>query len=158
MRKAAIAILLVAFLAGCGGSSKPSGGTTTNGGGKRTPTLTRTQFVSAMNKICSSANSSVAALQLTTSMKTWKRNGSAATTIAQLTLKGFRFLTPPTELKAAAADYVAAATRIVNAVRDATDAAKEGNVQKFDQAITEQQNAGTKARVAARKIGAHSCV
>lgn len=119
--------------------------------------MTRTQFVNAMNQICSSANSSVGALGLTTNIKTWKRHGAAATNIARLTLKGFRYLKPPAELKAAAAEYNAAATRIVAAVRNATDAAKNDNVKKFDRAIAEQQNAGSQARSAAGRIGATSC-
>jgi hypothetical protein len=52
-----------------------------------------------------SANQKVAALRLTTSIQTWKRNGQKAANIAAQTVKGFEALTPPDSLRDAAKAY-----------------------------------------------------
>jgi hypothetical protein len=147
MRRALPAVVLgvlVVLAAGCGG-------------GKKTPQLTKAQYAAALDKLCSSANNQVAALGLTTSMQTWKQNGQKAAKIADQTVKGFEALTPPDSLADSAAKYEKASEDIAAAVRDAADAAKNGDVKKFDDAISRQQNAGTQARTEASDIGAKTC-
>jgi hypothetical protein len=145
MRKALLVALLVALVTGCGG------------GGKKTSGLTRTQYISALNKLCTSANRKVAALGLTTSIATWKKHGQRAAKMVEQAVKGFESLTPPDELRKAAEEHNSASEEIVTAVRDAADAAQSGDTKKFDDALSRQQNAGLKSNAAARKIGASAC-
>jgi hypothetical protein len=144
MRRALPAVIVVVLVAGCGGS-------------KKTPQLTKEQYAEALNRLCTSANNQVAALRLTTAMRTWKQNGQKAAKIAGQTVKGFEALTPPDSLVEEAAKYNKASEEILSSVQDAASAAKEGDKQKFDAAISEQQNAGTEARTAAAEIGATGC-
>ncbi|MBA3717561.1 MAG: hypothetical protein H0W87_04955 [Actinobacteria bacterium] len=148
MRKVLPAILviaLVAVAAACGGSEK------------KTQKLSRGDYVASMNRLCASANDQVAALRLTTAIGTWKRNGQKAAQIAKATVVGFKFYTPPDELRSLASEYISASEEIAAAVQDAADAAKAGNVTKFDDAISRQQNAGQKGNALAGRIGAKSC-
>jgi len=144
MRKAVLAVLLVGLVAGCGG-------------GKKTSTVSSKDYAAALSKLCRSANQQVAGLQLTTSIKTWKKNGEQAATIADHTVKGFEALTPPASLQAAAKAYTSASEDIDSAVKDAADAARDGNTKKFEQALGRQQNATSKAYLAAGRIGATGC-
>ena len=145
MRKALAAVVLLALVPGCGG------------GGKKTPQVTKAQYAAALSKLCTSANGQVAALRLTTDIKTWKQNGQKAARIADQTVKGFDALTPPATLQGAAQKYNKASEEVAVAVQDAADAAKNGDTSKFDDAISRQQNSGTKARAAASEIGATGC-
>jgi hypothetical protein len=144
MRRALPAVIVVLFIAGCGGS-------------KKTPQLTNEQYAAALDRLCTSANNQVAALRLTTAMRTWKQNGQKAAKIAGQTVKGFKALTPPDSLVEEAAKYNKASEEILSSVQDAASAAKKGDKQKFDDAISEQQNAGSEARTAAAAIGATHC-
>lgn len=145
MRRAVLGVVVVVLAAGCGG------------GAKKTPQLTKAEYATALSKLCASANRQVATLQLTTAMQTWKQNGQKAAKIAGQTVKGFEALTPPDSLLEEAAKYNKASEDIVAAVQDAADAAKDGDVKKFDDAISRQENAGTQARTAAAEIGAKGC-
>jgi hypothetical protein len=127
------------------------------GGKKKTPKMTRDEYVAALNKLCSSANQRVAALKLTTSMGTWKRHGQKAASIATETVTLFKALTPPDELKKTAEEYNAATDETVRAVQNAVDAAKAGDVKKFDAAISQQANSISKSNAAAAEIGASEC-
>src|SRR5262245_19281236 len=122
MRRAILPLALLAFVAGCGGGSKQA------------PQLTRQQYAAALNKLCSGANRKVAALKLTTAMQTWKHNGQRAAKIADQTVKGFEALSPPEDLQSAADRYNKASEQIAKAVRDAADAAKNGDTNKYDDA------------------------
>jgi len=144
MRKALAAVVVLALAAGCGGS-------------KKTPEMTKAQYAAALSKLCSSANRQVAALGLTTDIKTWKQNGQRAAEIAAQTVKGFEALTPPATLEDASEKYEKAAEELAAAVQDGADAAKNGDVKKFDDAISRQQNSGAIARGAATEIGAKAC-
>jgi hypothetical protein len=148
-------LVVVAAAAGCGGGAKHSGTQSTRTSTQKT--LSASQYVTILNQLCSSANTRVAALRLTTAMNTWKRHGRQAAEIAQDTIKGFAELTPPDELKRDAAAYVRATREIGAAVTDAADAARSGNVKQFDDAISRQQNAGSSARSAAGRMGADQC-
>jgi hypothetical protein len=151
MRRALLAILLIAIVAiaaiaaGCGGGSKKS------------PQLSREEYVADLNKLCANANQRVAALKLTTSIATWKRRGQRAASIARETVTLFKALTPPDELKKPAEEYNAATEETVTAVQNAADAAKAGDVKKFDTAISQQANSIQKSNVAAAEIGATEC-
>jgi hypothetical protein len=145
MRNVAAAMVLLALVAGCGS------------GGKKTPELTKAQYAAALSKLCSNANRQVAALRLTADIKTWKQNGQKAAKIAARTVKGFEELTPPKTLADASEKYNKATDELAAAVQDAADAAKGGDITKFDDAISRQQNAGTMARGAASEIGAKAC-
>ena len=145
MRRALLVAVVVALAAGCGG------------GGKKTPQLTRAQYVAALNKLCTSANRQVAALKLTTSIQSWKQSGARGAKIVEQTVKGFEALTPPDELQKAAEEYTSASDEIAKAVRDAAAAAKTGDTQKFDDALSRQQNFSLKANAAASEIGATAC-
>ena len=144
MRKVPLAFLLVALAAGCGG-------------GEKSPQLTETQYVAALNKLCTSGNRQVAALKLTTSIDTWKQNGQRAAKLARQTVKGFEELTPPDSLREAADEHNEASEGLVKAVEDAADAAKSGDTTKFDDALSRQQNFGLQANAAADEIGASAC-
>ena len=145
MRRALPAVVVVVLVAGCGGSNK------------KTPELTKEQYAAALDKLCTSANNQVAALRLTTAMGTWKQNGQKAAKIAGQTVRGFRALTPPDSLTQEAATYNKASEEILSSVQNAASAAKKGDKQKFDEAISAQQNAGSEARTAAAEIGATAC-
>jgi hypothetical protein len=145
MRRAVLGVVVVALAAGCGG------------GGKKTSQMTKAEYAAALSNLCASANQQVAALRLTTSMQTWKKNGQKAVKIVGETVKGFEALTPPDSLVEEAAKYTKASEDISAAVQDAAAAAKDGDAKKFDDAITRQQNAGTQARTAATEIGASGC-
>lgn len=145
MRKAALGALVVVLLSGCGG------------GGKKGPELTRAQYVADLNKLCTSANRQVAALRLTTDIATWKQNGPRAYKIAKQTVDGFKALTPPDALRDAADAHNRASSQVVEAVKDASDAARTGDRKKFDDAISRQQNFGLRSNAAASKIGAAAC-
>jgi hypothetical protein len=144
MRKALLALLLVALAAGCGGSNKTS-------------QLTEKPYVAALDKLCTSGNRKVAALGLTTSIQTWKQHGQEAAEVAKQTVNGFEALTPPDSLRASAEEHNKASEEIVKAVQDAADAAKSGDTGKFDDALSRQQNFGLKANAAATEIGADAC-
>jgi hypothetical protein len=144
MRKALVALLFVLLVAGCGGSKKPT-------------TMTKEQYIAALDQLCTSANRQVAALRLTTSMKTWKQNGPKAAKIAEQTVKGFEALKPPEELADAAKRHNLASEQIVAAVHDAAEAAQKGDQAKFNVALSKQQNAGQTANLAANQIGATGC-
>ena len=90
MRKAWPAVLLLAVMAGCGGSSN------------QTSQLTKAQYVAALDKLCSKANEEGARLKLTTEMAIWRKNGDQAAKIAQERVTGFEALTPPEGLREAA--------------------------------------------------------
>ncbi len=141
-----LALVLVLLSAGCGG-----------GGGTNSTQLTEKQYVTALNKLCASGNSQVAALKLTTSIKTWKQSGQKAAKIASQTVKGFEALSPPGSLRKAADEHNAASEKIVEAVQDAADAAESGDTKKFDDALSRQQNFALKANAAASEIGADKC-
>jgi hypothetical protein len=145
MRNAVLAALTLALVAGCGG------------GGKKTAELTRAQYISSLNKLCTSANRQVAALKLTTSMQSWKQSGARGAKVVAQTVKSFEALTPPDELKKAAEEYTSASEQIGKAVQDAAEAAKAGNTKKFDDALSRQQNFSLKANAAASEIGASAC-
>ena len=144
MRKVGLAFVLVALAAGCGG-------------GEKSPQLTEKQYVAALNKLCTNGNRQVAALKLTTSIDTWKKNGRRAATIAKHTVNGFEALVPPDSLRNAADEHNEASEGLVKAVEDAADAAKSGDTTKFDDALSRQQNFGLKANAAADEIGASAC-
>jgi hypothetical protein len=137
--------VVVAVVAGCGG------------GGKKSPHLTDDQYRAALNKLCTSGNRQVAALRLTTSMKTWKQNGQKAAKIADQTVKGFEALTPPDDLRSTADKYTQASEDIVKAVGDAARAAKTGDAKAFDDALSRQQNSSLQARSYASQLGATGC-
>jgi hypothetical protein len=145
MRKALPALVVVALISGCGG------------GGKKTPTLTRAQYVADLDKLCTSANRQVAALKLTTAMKTWKQNGAKAAKIARQTVDGFEALKPPEELRDAAKSYNQASEDTVKGVQQSAQAAEKGDAKKFADGLTKQQNAVVKRGAAARQIGATDC-
>jgi hypothetical protein len=138
-------MVLVVLLAGCGG------------GHKKTPQLTKEQYAAALDKLCASGNRQVAALKLTTDIKTWKQNGQKAATIADQTVKGFEALTPPHSLRDAALKYTKSSEDLVSAVSDAANAAKKDNTKKFDDALSSQQNASLQARAYAHELGAKTC-
>jgi cell division GTPase FtsZ len=144
MRKLLPAFLVVALVAGCGG-------------GKKTPQMTKEEYVAALNKLCTSGNRQVAALKLSTSIETWKQNGQRAAKIARQTVTGFEALTPPDSLRKAAEEHNQASRELVKAVQDAADAAKSGDTAKFDDALSRQQNFGLQANAAATEIGANAC-
>ena len=145
MRRAVPAVVLVVLLAGCGG------------GHKKTPQLTKEQYAAALNKLCTSGNRQVAALRLTTDIKTWKQNGQKAAKIADQTVKGFEAVTPPDSLRDAAQKYTKASEDLVSAVSDAAGAAKTGDTKKFDDALSRQQNSSIQARAYAHELGAKAC-
>ena len=145
MRKALLAVLLVALAAGCGG------------GGNKSPQMTEQDYIAALNKLCTSGNRQVAALKLSTSIETWKQNGQRAAEIARETVNGFVALTPPDSLRKAAEEHNKASRELVKAVQDAADAAKSGDAAKFGDALSRQQNFGLKANAAASEIGANAC-
>lgn len=138
-------MVLVVLLAGCGG------------GHEKSPQLTKAQYDAALNKLCTSGNRQVAALRLTTDIKTWKQNGQKAAKIADQTVKGFEAVTPPDSLRDAALKYTKASEDLVSAVSDAANAAKNGNTKKFDDALSRQQNASLQARGYAHELGATAC-
>jgi hypothetical protein len=144
MRKVPLALILVALAAGCGG-------------GNEAPQLTEKQYVAALNKLCATGNGQVAALKLTTSIETWRRNGARAAKIARETVNGFEALAPPDSLREAADEHNEASEGLVQAVADAADAAKSGDTTKFDDALSRQQNFGLQANAAADEIGANAC-
>jgi len=137
-------LVLVVLLAGCGS-------------GHEKTQLTKEQYAAALNKLCTSGNRQVAALRLTTNIKTWKQNGQRAAKIADQTVKGFEAVTPPDSLRDAAEKYTAASDDLVNAVSDAANAAKNGDTKKFDDALSRQQNASLQARGYAHELGATAC-
>jgi hypothetical protein len=122
-----------------------------------TPEMSQQQYAAALSQLCSSANRQVAALKLTTSMQTWKKNGQRAAKIADQTVRSFEALTPPDNLRTAAEKYNQATEQIARAVHDAADAAKKGDTKKYDYALSRQQNYGSRARAAASDIGANGC-
>jgi hypothetical protein len=144
MRKALLVAVVVALAAGCGGGDKK-------------PQLTRTQYVSALNKLCTSANQQVSTLKLTTSIQSWKKTGTRGAKIVEQTVKGFEALNPPDELQKAADEYTSASEKIANAVRDAAAAAQAGDTKKFDDALSRQQNSSLQARAYAHELGATAC-
>jgi hypothetical protein len=145
MRRALPAILVVALLAGCGGS------------GMKTSQLTREQYIEALDDLCTSANQEIAALKLTTSMATWKKNGERAAKIAGRTVSRFEALVPPDSLRDAAKRNNDASEGIVTSVEDAAAAAKKGDTAAFDEALSRQANFVLKRGTAAREIGATAC-
>jgi hypothetical protein len=145
MRKALPAVLLLAVMAGCGGSKN------------QTSQLTKAQYVAALDKLCSKANEEGARLKLTTEMAIWRKNGDQAATIARERVTGFEALTPPEGLREAAERHNKASERIATAVQNAADAAKEGDSHKFNQALREQQNFNILSRTAASELGAKDC-
>jgi hypothetical protein len=145
MRRVVPAVVLIVLVAGCGG------------GHKETPQLTKQQYAAALNKLCVTGNRQVAALRLTTDIRTWKKNGQKAAKIADQTVKGFEALTPPDSLRDAAQKYTKSSRDLVSAVSDAAGAAKKGDTKKFDDALSRQQNASIQARGYAHELGAKSC-
>jgi cell division GTPase FtsZ len=145
MRRALPSVLLVAAVAGCGG------------GGNQTTQLTEAQYAAALEKLCTKANHDVAPLKLTTDMAVWKKNGDQAAKIAQETVTGFQALTPPDGLRDAAKRHNKASEGVATSVQDAADAAKNGDVGKFSEAITRQLRFGILSRTAASELGAKGC-
>jgi hypothetical protein len=136
--------------AGCGGNG---GG----GRGKKEQSLTRAQYAAALDKLCIGANQEVAALKLTQSPKTWKKNGERAAKIAADTVVRFKALEPPVGVRDLARRFNDANDRIVAAVKDAADAAKAGDKQEFAAALQRNFAASRVSKTAASQIGAVRC-
>jgi hypothetical protein len=141
--------VFVICLAGCGGGGGGSAKTTTG--------LTKTQYASALDEICKTANQQVAALRLTTAIGTWKKKGKAAAGYVRSAIRDFRSLTPPAPLKGPAKTFNDANDRIAADVLAAARAAKAGNQTKFHAALAQQRSDGQVSNAAAAQIGAASC-
>ncbi len=137
------------LVAGCGGGG---------GGGTKTRSMTSEQYANALDQLCTNANQEVAALRLTQSMRTWKKNGERAARIAADTVVRFKRLNPPDALSDLVRRFNDANDRIVAAVKDAADAAKAGNKQKFAGALQRNFSASRASRTAASQIGATRCL
>jgi hypothetical protein len=145
MRTAVPTVLLIAALAGCGGGSK------------KTASLTQPQYAAALDKLCTNAKHDAAAVTLTSSMATWKKNGDDGVKIAKEELAGFEALTPPKSLRDAAERLETASQGVVTTFQDATDAAKKDDLARFNDAIRRQQNFVILSRTAASVLGAQAC-
>ncbi len=142
----AAAVVAVAVLAaGCGG------------GGKKAYALSKQEYASALNAICTDVNTKVKTLDLS-SMATFATNGDSAVSVIQDATDQAKKLTPPDDLKDAAAQFNKAAEDSVSAVKDAVKAAKDGDQAKFEAATTSGQEADGRQNDAAKEIGANDCV
>ncbi len=145
MRKVLPAVVLIALLAGCGGTSK------------ETSQLTKAQYAAALDKLCTKANREGGALHLTDSMVTWKESGDEVVKIVEEAVTGFKALTPPRSLRAAAERHIKARERMVSAAQDATNAAQSGDGGKFALAVRLLTNFTILSRTAASVLGATGC-
>jgi hypothetical protein len=145
MRKSAcgVAVAAVLVLAGCGG-----------GGGV---TLTKQEYVKALNRICLVGSDQFRELHLENTVADWKARGDHIVSITENATKKFQALSPPDELKGAAKEYNDAEDRFTAEIKNAVNAAKEGDATRFHEALSKSDAANTDSNVAARKIGAADC-
>ena len=145
MRRAVPGVLLIAVVAGCGGSDTKS------------RPLTKAQYAAALDKLCTKAKHDAAAVTLTSSIAAWKKSGDDAVKIVEAEMDGFEALTPPASLRDAAERLNKASKGMVTSFQDAADAAKAGDVGKFSKALRRQTNFIILTRTAASVVGAKAC-
>jgi hypothetical protein len=139
------AVLLIAVVAGCGGSSK------------NTEPLTKAEYAAALDKLCTKAIDDASTVTLTSSMATWKKNGDEAVEIIEDEVTGFKALTAPESLREAADRLNKAGEGMVTAFEDTTEAAEEGDAAKFNKALKRQMSFLILSRTAASVLGAKAC-
>ena len=140
----AVAVASLALLAaGCGG-----------GGGKA---LTKDEYASKLSQICKDSNAKLNALGLA-DMATFKAKGDEAVKIGEDTVKEFKALKAPDEVKDAAKTFTDSADQIVQDLKNAAEAAKKGDGAAFTATLTSAQNHGKANDGAATQIGATECV
>lgn len=145
MRTVLPVVLLLAVVAGCGGSSKD------------TEPLTKAEYAAALDRLCTKAIDDAATVTLTSSIATWKKSGDEAVGIIEEEVTGFKALTPPESLREAADRLNKAGEGMVTAFEDAADAAEEGDVGEFNKALKRQMNFLILSRTAASVLGAKAC-
>ncbi|HEX9415920.1 MAG TPA: hypothetical protein VF895_04365 [Gaiellaceae bacterium] len=141
----ALLALVGLVAAGCGG------------GGKKGSALSKDDYVAALNKICTNANSQLSSLGLSNTIDSFKTDGDQVVKIGEDTVDKIKALSPPDEVKAAAQEFTEATEHAVSDLKDATSAAKSGDQSKFTQALTHAQSDSAKGDAAASEMGADGC-
>jgi len=141
-----VALLLVAAAAGCGGGGD-------GGGGK---TLSKNEYVAALNAACTEANKAFSQLG-TGDLASFQRKGAEVVAAAKKANEAFHAARPPNELRAEAAVFNDSADRIVEDMQAMADAAKSGSRVKFEAAYRSLQTHGSANASAARSIGSDAC-
>lgn len=139
----AISGLAALVLAGCGGS----GGST----------LTKAQYDAKVSHLCLVAADQVHELHLSLGVRAWKVDGPRLVRIDKSFGDKLAALTPPAEIKVAAADFASANARVARDDRDAVAAADAGDAGKLRAAIDKANRDSTATFPAAKEIGATGC-
>jgi hypothetical protein len=153
---AAPAVTLALALAGCGGDDETTAETTAATGATGPVTeLTQEEFVSQANAICADVNTELAALSQPQDLQALADYAAEGLAIVEPALEQFQAITPPADLQAQWAEYLAAAEEQVELTRQLQAAAEAGDQQEATALLNQLRELDNEDR--ARELGLDEC-
>ena len=141
MRGAAVAIVVLAVLASCGGNSA----------------LTRDDYVARLNEACADYAREHDAIGEPESIDDLREKGPRIVAVFERLVERVRKLEPPDELEGEAQKLLEIGDRQLEVLRGLTKAAREGSVAKLERLVAESARLNEEARGLFRRIGATDC-